>query len=66
MSEVVTVVVVVSIPGPTDGSAMGEMYPTNLTDEQWALFEPPRPPAKSDRRPLVSDPGGVAGHLDGP
>jgi len=40
MSGVVTGITVVSIPEPTDGSAMDKVYPTDLTDEQWTSSSP--------------------------
>lgn len=34
---------------------MAKAYPTDLTDEQWALIEPLIPPAKSGGRPRIVD-----------
>src|SRR3954451_18489657 len=34
---------------------MGKVYPTDVTDEQWALLEPLIPPAKKGGRPRTVD-----------
>jgi putative transposase len=38
-----------------DGRAMDRVYPTDLTDEQWAVIEPLLPPAKRGGRPRTVD-----------
>lgn len=34
-----------------DGAVTDRVYPTDLTDEQWALIEPLTPPAEPGGRP---------------
>jgi putative transposase len=45
----------VSILNFKDGPAMAKRYPSDLTDEQWAVLEPLIPPAKTGGRPRTVD-----------
>src|SRR4051794_40045320 len=55
VSEPDSCVTLASILAPTDGPEMDKVYPTDLTDDQWAVIQPLLPAAKSGGRPRTVD-----------